>query len=164
MEETSVPAGDNVQLTYLLDNVSCYRRAAEAMIPEHHVVRHLPEYSPILNIFSVWKSQLKRELAKVHPLLVQQPHEEQLATLGQLSKQALAAVTVRKCIEWFQGIRHLIPKYLQQEDRDHWRITPKCFAFELIYYNYLECNLPFSKFSFVAYRCSFYNCCAFCRY
>ena len=41
MEETSVAAGDNVQLTYLFDNVSCYRRAAEAMIPGHHVVRHL---------------------------------------------------------------------------------------------------------------------------
>ena len=45
----------------------------------------------------------------MRPLLIQQPHEEQLATLGQLSEQALAAVTVAKCIEWFQGIRHFIP-------------------------------------------------------
>ena len=53
--------------------------------------------------------------------LVQQPHEEQLATLGQLSEQALAAVTVRKCIECFQGIRHFIPRCLRQEDflQDH---------------------------------------------
>ena len=50
MEETSVAAGDNVQLTYLLDNASCHKRATEAMIPGHHVVRHLPAYSPFLNI------------------------------------------------------------------------------------------------------------------
>ena len=42
MEETLVAAGDNVQLTYLLNNASCHRRAAEATIPGHHVVRHLP--------------------------------------------------------------------------------------------------------------------------
>ena len=125
MEETSVAAGDNLQLTYLLDNANCHRRAAEAMIPGHHVVRHLLTYSPSLNIyqnaFSVWKSQLKRKLAEVRPLLVQQPYEEQLATLGQLSKQALAAVTVEKCIEWFQVIRPLIPRCLRQEDflQDH---------------------------------------------
>ena len=98
-------AGDNVQLTYLLDNASCHRRAAEAMIPGHHAVRHLPAYSPFFNIcenaFSAWKSQLKRELVEVRPLLVQQPHEEQLATLDQLSEQALAAVTVGKCIQCF---------------------------------------------------------------
>ena len=41
MEETSVAAADNVQLTYLLVNASCHRRAAEAMIPGHHVARHL---------------------------------------------------------------------------------------------------------------------------
>ena len=79
-------AGDNVQLTYLLDNASCHRLAAEAVIPGHHVVRYLSAYSPFLNIcenaFSVWKSWLKRELAEVRSLLVQQPHEEQLATLG----------------------------------------------------------------------------------
>ena len=120
MEETSVAAGDNVQLTYLLDNASCHRRAAEAMIPGHHAVRYLPAYSPFLNIcenaFSEWKSHLKRELAEVSPLLVQQPHEEQLSTLGQLSEQALTDVTVGKCIGWFQGIRHLIPRCLRQED------------------------------------------------
>ena len=120
MEETSVAAGDNVQLTYLLYNASCHRRAAKAMIPGHHVVRHLLACSPFLNIcenaFSVWKSQLKRELAEVRPLLVQQLHEDQLATLGQLSEQALATVTVGKCFEWFQGIRHLIPRCLRQGD------------------------------------------------
>ena len=45
MEEISVAAGDNVQLTYLLDNASYHRRVAEAMIPGHHVVRHLPTYA-----------------------------------------------------------------------------------------------------------------------
>ena len=38
MEETIVAARDNIQLTYLLGNPSCHRRAAEAMILEHHVV------------------------------------------------------------------------------------------------------------------------------
>ena len=45
------------------------RRAAEAMIPGHHVVRHLPAYLPFLNIyenaFSVWNSQLKRDLTNI---------------------------------------------------------------------------------------------------
>ena len=124
MEETSVAAGDNVQLTYLLDYANCHRRAAEAMISGHHVVQNLPAYSPFLNIcenaFSVRKRQLKKELAEV-PLLVQQPHEEQLDTLGHLSEQALAAVTVGKCNESFQSIRHLIPRCLRQEDfqQDH---------------------------------------------
>ena len=38
MEEKSMAAGDNVQLTYILDNASCHRRAAEAMIPKHHIM------------------------------------------------------------------------------------------------------------------------------
>ena len=115
MEEASVAAGDNIQLTYLIDNASCHR---------HYVVRHLPAYSPFLNIcenaFSVWKSQLNRELAEVRLLLVQHPREEQLAILGQLLKQALAAVTVGKCFEYFQG------------KKTSCRITSTCFAFELI--------------------------------
>ena len=82
MEQT-VATGDNVQLAYLLDNASCHKRVAEAMILGHRGVRHLLAYSPFFkiceNAFLVWKSQLKRELAEVHPLLVQQPHEEQLA-------------------------------------------------------------------------------------
>ena len=55
---------------------------------------------------------------EVRPLLVQEPHEEQLATSGRCDgcKQALTVVTVGKCIEWFQGIRHLIPGCLRQED------------------------------------------------
>ena len=119
MEETLVAAGDNIQLTYLLDNASCHRREAETMNPGHHVVhacRHSPFFNICENAFSAWKSQLKRELAEVRPLLVKQPHEEQLATLGQLSEQALATVMVGKCIEWLQGIRHLISRCLWQED------------------------------------------------
>ena len=145
MKETSVAAGDNVQLAYLLDNASCHRRAVEAMIPGHHVVRHLPAYWPFLiifeNAFSVWKSQLKRESAEVCPLLVQQPHKERLTTLDQLSEQALAAVTVGKCILntfkvfaiWFQGV---------YGKKTSCRNTPKCFVYELIY-NYLERNCRF---------------------
>ena len=45
MEETSVAAEDNVQLTSLLDNASCHKRVAKAIIPGHRVVRHLPAYS-----------------------------------------------------------------------------------------------------------------------
>ena len=164
MAETSVAAGDNVQLTYLFDNASCHRQAAEAVIPEHHVVRHLPAYLPSLNIwenaFSVWKSQLKRELAEVRPLLVQQPHEEQLATLGQLSERALAAVTVGKCIQWFLDIRHLIARCLQQEDflQDHAYMF--CFWINIQLFGI---QLPFLTLSFFVYECIFYNCCTFCQ-
>jgi len=125
LEDWSLQAGDNRILTYVMDNASCHRRAADAMIPGNHVVRHLPAYSPFCNIcenaFSTWKAALKRSLAEIRPQLLHQPHQQQLSDLCQLGEQSLDSITTGMCQHWFNETRKLIPRMVRQDDilQDH---------------------------------------------
>ena len=78
LEEASTSAGDDVDLTYVMDNAGCHRRAQEANIPGNHRVRFLPAYSPFLNIavdaFSTWKAAVKRQMAETRLQILDQPH------------------------------------------------------------------------------------------
>ena len=121
LEECSVQAGEQRQFTYVMDNASCYRRAAEeAMIPGNHNVRFLPPYSPFCNIcenaFSTWKAALKRQLAEIRPHLLQKPHQQQLQDLTQLAEQALGDITNDMCQNWFNGTRRLIPRRMVRRE------------------------------------------------
>ena len=79
--------------TFLFDNAPSHRRAREARFREHHTSKHLPAYSPFLNLagnaFSVWKAAVKRNLEEVHDQMLQQDHQHRLATMAQVSEQNL---------------------------------------------------------------------------
>lgn len=66
----------------------------------NNAVRFLPAYSPILNIveyaWSAWKAAFKQQLAEVRPQLLEQQHEQRMATLVQLGEQNLDVITLHK--------------------------------------------------------------------
>ena len=69
---TSQAAGVDERVAFVMDNVPCHWRDAQADIGQHHVVRHLLAYSPFLkivgNAISVWKAHLKRHLEEVREI------------------------------------------------------------------------------------------------
>ena len=120
LEKTSVAAGDDVNLFYVMDNASCHRRAQEANIPGNHHVRFLPAYSPFLNIaenaFSTWKAAVKRQMAEVHQHLLEQPHAEQLATLSQIAEQNVGEISARRAMRWYRRTRRYIAPCIRLEE------------------------------------------------
>lgn len=111
---------------YIFDNASCHGRAQLSaadggpQIPEIHPRRHLPPYSPFLNIvemaFSAFKASLKRQLEEVRPQLLQQQHQQRLATLVQLAEQSVAVITPEKCVSWFNHTQRYLPQCLAYDD------------------------------------------------
>ena len=106
--------------TFVFDNAPSHRRAHEVHLFQHHQLRFLPPYSPFLNLaenaFSVWKAAVKRQLEEVRDQMLQQPHQQRLATLAQISEQNLDAITPDICRASWRQMRLLIPRCLRQED------------------------------------------------
>ena len=118
-------AAGNERAAFIMDNAPCHRRAAEANLNEHHIVRHLPAHSPFLNIvenaISVWKAALKQRLEDVRDQMLDQTHGQRLATLTQLAVQSLDAITPELSAAWWRRVRTLIPMCIMLEDilQDH---------------------------------------------
>jgi hypothetical protein len=116
LRQASEAAGQGV-VTFVLDNASCHRRWRECHLPDNHVVRFLPAYSPYLNIaencFSSWKAAFKREMAEQRPLLNLQVMAMRNATMIQLCEQNLAAITVESCVAYFRRTTGYVPRMLQ---------------------------------------------------
>ena len=95
----TVELAGNVRATFVMDNAPCHRRTRQVDIG-NNAVRFLPAYSPILNIveyaWSAWKAAFKQQLAEVRPQLLEQQHEQRMATLVQLGEQNLDVITLHK--------------------------------------------------------------------
>ena len=64
----------------------------------------------------LWKAAVKRQLEEVRDQMLQQPHQQRLATLAQISEQNLDAITPDICRASWRQMRLLIPRCLRQED------------------------------------------------
>lgn len=119
LSEASTAAGDG-RITFLFDNAPCHRRAGEAVVHAHHVIRYLPAYSPFLNVaencFAAWKAAVRRTLEDVRDQMLRQRHAERLAVLTQVAEQNMDSVTPQLCIHSHNAIRRLIPRLLRGED------------------------------------------------
>ena len=106
--------------TFIFDNAPCHRRAREANLFALHQFRFLPPYSPFLNLaenaFSAWKAAVKRNMEEVRDEMLQQRHQQRLATLAQISAQNLTAITPELCHTSWRKMRLLIPRCLRLED------------------------------------------------
>ncbi len=123
LRQASEAAGQG-DVTFVMDNAPCHRRWRECQLPQNHVVRFLPVYSPFLNIaencFSSWKAAFKREMAEQRPLLNQQVVAMRNATMIQLCEQNLAAITAESCVTYFRRTTRYVPQMLQmQQIVDH---------------------------------------------
>ena len=59
---------------------------------------------------------MKQQLEEVRAQLLEEPHARQLATLTQLSEQALVEITEEKCQNWFTGATRVIPRCITMDD------------------------------------------------
>lgn len=111
----------NEEAVLLLDNAPCHRRSTE--ITDQHSnaeLRFLPAYSPFLNAaencFSVWKAGLRRQLEEVKEQLLQQPYDQQMATLTQLAEQNMAVITLDVCRAAHRRTRRTFIQCIHMQD------------------------------------------------
>ena len=107
-------------VVFIYDNAPSHLRAHEAHLRENHLLRNQPPHSPFFNIcegaFSVWKASLKRMMAEVRDQLLDQPHQQRMATMAQLADQSTAAVTVEIAHNLYDRILNVLPTCIREED------------------------------------------------
>ena len=107
-------------VVFIFDNAPSHLRAHESQLRENHSLRNQPPHSPFFNIcegaFSVWKASLKRMMAEVRDQLLDQPHQQRLATMAQLAEQSTTAVTVEMAHNLYHRVLSVLPSCIREED------------------------------------------------
>ena len=106
----------------IMDNARIHVAAErDFQIPDGHVWKFQPPYSPFLNIcnmglFSCWKNTLKQRLAEVREQMLNQRLRQRYDTLRQLAEESLVLITAHKCARWYAHLQTYLPRCLQNED------------------------------------------------
>lgn len=107
-------------VVFIFDNAPSHLRAHDSHLRENHTLRNQPPHLPFFNIcegaFSVWKASLKRMMAEVRDQLLDQPHQQRLATMAQLAEQSTTAVTVEVAHNLYHRVLSLLPSCIREED------------------------------------------------
>ena len=107
-------------IVFIFDNAPAHRQAAQVQLPAGFSVMYLPPYSPFLNIcenaFSIWKWDIKNQLAAIRPQLLLQDHQQSMASLATLATQGLGVITAEKMTAAFRGMHAYLPACISQED------------------------------------------------
>lgn len=110
----------NRNVVFIFDNAPSHLRAQECQLRENHSFRRQPPHSPFFYIcegaFSVWKASLKRMMAEVQDQLLEQPHQQRMATMAQLAEQCTTAVTVEMAHNPYHRVLSVLPSCIREED------------------------------------------------
>lgn len=119
LESIPIPPGEG-RITFIFDNASAHGKAAEANLSARVSLRWQPPYSPFLNIvencFSQWKAAMKRQLSEVRDQMLNEPHEQRLATMTQVAEQCVGVVTAENAQAFFRHLQRYLPPCLTKED------------------------------------------------
>ena len=106
-------------VAYIMDNARLHVAAErDFQLPDGHVWKFQPPYSPFLNIcdvglFSCWKNALKQRLAEVREQMLNLRLQQRYDMLRQLAEQSLAVVTAHKCARWYAHLQTYLPRCIQ---------------------------------------------------
>lgn len=121
--------GTENRCIFVLDNAPCHRSVSS--LSEHHEVKYLPAYSPMLtpveNAFSAWKWAVKNRLADPavqalftdsteaarHNMNLLQWRRHLLRTHGE---DTIPVITQQKCLNWQTHCLSYFPRCLAEED------------------------------------------------
>lgn len=113
----------NIPVAFIFDNAPSHNSASTASLQLSHSYRFQPPYSPFLNIcegaFSVWKAAFKRLMAEIRYDLLQQEHQQRLASMMQMAEQSVSSVTITKVRQLYQHSLTLLPACLAEDDINH---------------------------------------------
>lgn len=115
-------AFQNRSVVFVFDNAPSHARVADVQLQPGHATMYQPAYSPFLNLcesaFSVWKSSFKRSMAEVRDQVLNQSHQQRIATLMQVAEQTIAAVTAEKVRNMDHHLIQILPRCLHFQDID----------------------------------------------
>ena len=114
---------EETPVIFIFDNAPSHNSAATALLKVGHAYRFQPAYSPFLNIcegtFSLWKTEFKKLMSEIRDELLEQLHQQRVASMMQLAEQAIAAISREKVHRLYQHSLTLLPACIAGEDINH---------------------------------------------
>lgn len=114
LENCSLQAPEQHNLTNEIDNAICHRRMAESMMPKLEPFVTLPPLTRLSVTFAITLSNVPWQ--KFDNICCRYPINNNYWTDVKWARQALAGVTTQLCINWFNRTRNVMPRIVRREN------------------------------------------------